>query len=145
MAREAGFDLCGIAPAEAFPELEHFDEWLAAGYAGEMRYLERSAVRRADVRNVVPAARSVFDRPTLVDLWRRSDADTQARLADSAMSRAKLKGFRRNVAVALGNIRTAAARAALEAPPDPDHASTQDPVVAEHVGWARRRYGPEDP
>ncbi len=59
MAREAGFDLCGIAPAEAFPELEHFDEWLAAGYAGEMRYLERSAVRRADVRNVVPAARSV--------------------------------------------------------------------------------------
>ena len=86
MAREAGFDLCGIAPAEAFPELEHFDEWLAAGYAGEMRYLERSAVRRADVRNVVPAARSVFDRPTLVDLWRRSDADTQARLADSAMS-----------------------------------------------------------
>ncbi len=101
-----------------------------------------------------PAARSddgvwqpgpAFDRPTLVDLWRRSDADTQALLADSAMSRAKLKGFRRNVAVALGNSRTAAARAALEAPPDPDHASTQDPVVAEHVGWARRRYGPEDP
>ena len=59
MAREAGFDLCGIAPAEAFPELTYFDEWLAAGYAGEMRYLPRSAARRADVRNVVPAARSV--------------------------------------------------------------------------------------
>ncbi|MXZ73437.1 MAG: tRNA epoxyqueuosine(34) reductase QueG [Acidobacteria bacterium] len=339
MAREAGFDLCGIAPAEAFPELKYFDEWLAAGYAGEMRYLSRSAARRADARNVVPAARSVvalgviyntdrpystevddpdaalisryawgedyhdvlgrradallaemreasdepfearwyvdtgpvqervyaqyaglgwigkntclihpeqgswiflgeiitslalepdapqldqcgtctlcieacptdalrepwvldstrclsyltielrgpipetwrdaigthvygcdicqdvcpynhpaarsgdaawrprpaLDQPTLIDLWRRSDADTQALLADSAMSRAKLNGFRRNVAVALGNRGTAAARAALDASGGAERASTRDPVVAEHVAWARRRDEP---
>ena len=339
MAREAGFDLCGIAPAEAFPELKYFDEWLAAGYAGEMRYLSRSAARRADVRNVVPAARSVvalgviyntdrpystevddpdaalisryawgedyhdvlgrradallaeireasdepfearwyvdtgpvqervyaqyaglgwigkntclihpeqgswiflgeiitslalepdapqldqcgtctlcieacptdalrgpwvldstrclsyltielrgpipesrrdaigthvygcdicqdvcpynhpaarsgdaawqpepaFDQPALIDLWRRTDEQTQALLADSAMSRAKLNGFRRNVAVALGNSGTAESRAALDQPAGAARASTRDPVVAEHVAWARRRGEP---
>jgi epoxyqueuosine reductase len=55
-----GFDLCGVAPAEAFPELSFFKEWIARGYAGTMGYLPRSAARRADVRNVMPAARSVI-------------------------------------------------------------------------------------
>lgn len=339
MAREAGFDLCGIAPAEAFPELKYFDEWLAAGYAGEMRYLSRSADRRADVRNVVPAARSVvalgavyntdrpysteaddpdaalisryawgedyhdvlgrradallahmreacdepfearwyvdtgpvqervyaqyaglgwigkntclihpeqgswiflaevitslalepdapqldqcgsctlcleacptdalrepwvldatrclsyltielrgaipeswrrdlgthvygcdicqdvcpynhpaphssdsawqpaaaLDRPTLVDLWRRSDADTRTLLGRSALSRARLTGFRRNVAVALGNSGTPAARAALAEPADAEHASRHHSLVAGHVDWARTRNQP---
>ena len=59
-ARELGFDLCGIAPTESFPELEFLDEWLARGYAGDMEYLSRSAARRADVRWVVPGARSVI-------------------------------------------------------------------------------------
>jgi len=57
---ELGFDLCGIAPADSFPELEFLDEWLARGYAGDMSYLSRSAERRADVRAVVPGARSVI-------------------------------------------------------------------------------------
>ena len=35
-AREMGFDLCGIAPAAALPELAYLREWLASGYAGEM-------------------------------------------------------------------------------------------------------------
>ena len=64
-ARELGFDLCGIAPAEAFPELSFFREWLDRGYAGEMAYLQRSADRRADVRAVVPGARSVIVTGTL--------------------------------------------------------------------------------
>jgi epoxyqueuosine reductase len=59
-AVELGFDLCGIAPAAAFKELAFLDDWLARGYAGEMQYLHRSAVRRADVRAVVPSARSVI-------------------------------------------------------------------------------------
>ena len=65
LAREAGFDLCGIAPAEAFPELRFLDEWLDRGYAGEMRYLARNARRRSDVREVVPSARSVISLGTL--------------------------------------------------------------------------------
>jgi len=59
-ARAIGFDACGIAPAAAHPELACFREWLSRGYAGEMAYLERSADRRADVRNVVPTARTVI-------------------------------------------------------------------------------------
>ena len=59
-ARELGFDLCGIARAEDFPELAFLEEWLARGYAGDMAYMSRSADRRADVRNVVPGARSVI-------------------------------------------------------------------------------------
>ncbi len=65
LARDVGFDLCGIAPAEAFPELRFLDEWLERGYAGEMRYMTRSARRRSDVREVVPSARSVVSLGTL--------------------------------------------------------------------------------
>jgi epoxyqueuosine reductase len=64
-ALELGFDLCGIAPAERFPELAFFREWIDRGYAGEMAYLPRSADRRADVREVVPGARSVIVTATL--------------------------------------------------------------------------------
>ena len=59
-ARELGFDLCGIAPASDHPELKFFREWLGRGYAGDMAYLNRSAARRADVRHVIPSARSVI-------------------------------------------------------------------------------------
>jgi epoxyqueuosine reductase len=59
-ARAAGFDLCGIAPAGDLPELAFFDDWLGRGYAGEMHYLRRSRDQRADVRAVLPSARSVI-------------------------------------------------------------------------------------
>ena len=59
-AREIGFDLCGVAPADAFPELEFLSEWIARGYAGTMGYLPRTKERRSDVRRVLPSARSVI-------------------------------------------------------------------------------------
>ena len=59
-ARELGFDACGIAPAAAHPELRFLREWLDRGYAGDMAYLHRTAERRADVRHVVPSARTVI-------------------------------------------------------------------------------------
>jgi len=49
-----------MAPAGDFPELKFFREWLGRGYAGEMDYLHRSADKRADVRNVLPSARTVI-------------------------------------------------------------------------------------
>ncbi len=58
-ALELGFDLCGIAPAAAFPELGRLPSWLRSGYAGTMTYLNRTARVRADVRGILPAARSV--------------------------------------------------------------------------------------
>jgi epoxyqueuosine reductase len=59
-ARTLGFDLCGVAPAEALPEAGRFREWLARGYAGDMGYLPRTAHLREDVRRVLPSARSVI-------------------------------------------------------------------------------------
>jgi epoxyqueuosine reductase len=64
-ARDLGFDLCGIAPADDFPELAFLNEWLARGYAGSMAWMARNADRRADVRAVVPGARSVIVTGTL--------------------------------------------------------------------------------
>jgi epoxyqueuosine reductase len=64
-ALELGFDLCGIAPADSFPELSVLREWLDRGYAGEMQWISRSADRRSDVRHVVPGARSVIVTGTL--------------------------------------------------------------------------------
>ena len=336
LAQEAGFDLCGIAPAESFSELRFLDDWLDRGYAGEMRYMSRTARRRSDVRQVVPSARSVIslgtlyntdrpystevndpdaalisryawgedyhdvvgrrteellerlraaadepfdarcyvdtgpvqervyaqhaglgwigkntclinpeqgswfflseiitslplerdapqldqcgtctlcieacptdairepwvldatrclsyltielrgaipeaqrpdvgthvygcdicqdvcpynaaaarsaapawqptsdlDQPRLSELWRRSDESLAALLEHSAMSRARLAGLRRNVAVALGNSATLAAAAAAAEPVPPDSPSRSDAMVAEHVDWARRR------
>ena len=57
-AKTLGFDLCGIAPAKDFDELGHAKEWLARGYAGEMRYLHDE--RRGDPAGVVPGAKSVI-------------------------------------------------------------------------------------
>ena len=59
-AQEAGFDICGIAPVESFPELDFLKEWIERGYHGDMQYLARTADRRANVRTVMPSARCVI-------------------------------------------------------------------------------------
>jgi epoxyqueuosine reductase len=59
-ASEIGFDLVGVAPATALPELTRLREWLDQGYAGEMIYLHKSADTRADIRKFLPSARSVI-------------------------------------------------------------------------------------
>src|ERR1700751_116514 len=62
-SQEAGFDLCGIAPATDAAELEYFPEWIASGYAGEMKYMEarteQGALKRASLAQTAPGARSV--------------------------------------------------------------------------------------
>ncbi len=63
-AREAGFDLAGIASVRQHPELARFPEWIAAGRAGEMKYLEsrdeRGELRRGSLTSTFPWARSVI-------------------------------------------------------------------------------------
>jgi epoxyqueuosine reductase len=57
-ARAMGFDLCGVAPADAFPELVQFSAWLERGHAGEMNYLRDE--RRVDPRLALAGARSLI-------------------------------------------------------------------------------------
>jgi len=82
-ARELGFDVCGVAAAQAFPELAFFRQWIDRGYAGTMGYLPRSVERRSDVRKVVPSAQSVIVTGTLYNCGdrystERNDATLQA-------------------------------------------------------------------
>jgi epoxyqueuosine reductase len=57
-AKELGFDLCGVVSAGKFPELERTEEWLARGFAGEMKYLSDPRRRSAD--GAFPGIRSVI-------------------------------------------------------------------------------------
>jgi epoxyqueuosine reductase len=52
-ARDAGFDLYGIAPVRDFAELKVFPAWIADGKHGEMKYLEErnKEARDKEVRN----------------------------------------------------------------------------------------------
>jgi len=63
-AADAGFDLAGIAPAGDHRELEYFPAWIAAGHAGEMKYLEardeQGELKRAALGRVAPWAKSVI-------------------------------------------------------------------------------------
>jgi epoxyqueuosine reductase len=57
-AKTLGFDLCGVVRAEKFPELEQMSEWLARGYAGEMKYLMDP--RRSDPQTALPGIQSAI-------------------------------------------------------------------------------------
>ena len=64
LARECGFELAGVAAAEpgpeGTPERAWYREWVASGFAGEMRYLAgHGAAVRDDPRNLLASARSV--------------------------------------------------------------------------------------
>jgi epoxyqueuosine reductase len=63
-ARDAGFDLCGIAPIRQFGELASFPAWIASGHHGEMKYMESrdqaGELKRASLVRVAPWARSVI-------------------------------------------------------------------------------------
>jgi epoxyqueuosine reductase len=82
-AKEFGFDACGIAPAADHPELRVLRDWLDRGYGGTMTYLHRSAARRADVRNVLPSARTVIVTATVYN----SDRPYSVELADPAVAK----------------------------------------------------------
>src|SRR6202047_479006 len=64
-AADAGFDLAGVAPVrkEDMPELGAFIEWVDAGRAGEMKYMESRTesgeLRRASASNAAPWVRSM--------------------------------------------------------------------------------------
>jgi epoxyqueuosine reductase len=57
-ATRLGFAMAGVARAEKFPELLRQPEWLARGYAGEMKYL--TDTRRSDPQSALPGIQSVI-------------------------------------------------------------------------------------
>jgi epoxyqueuosine reductase len=79
-AKALGFDLCGVVSGGKFPELEHTEQWLARGFAGEMKFLSDPRRGRAD--GALPGVRSVIvcalnyntDLPRSIDVPHNDDA-----------------------------------------------------------------------
>jgi epoxyqueuosine reductase len=60
LARECGFELAGVARAEPTEDAGLYRDWVAAGHAGDMRYLtDRRAAVREDPRNLLASAQSI--------------------------------------------------------------------------------------
>ena len=59
-AARLGFSLCGFTRLSVLPRAAFFKDWLARGFAGEMRYLAREPQRRIDPHIPFPEARSVI-------------------------------------------------------------------------------------
>jgi epoxyqueuosine reductase len=59
LALEVGFDLVGVARADAPSHLDAFARWVARGHAADMGYLTSQVERRSDLRTAFPWARSV--------------------------------------------------------------------------------------
>ncbi|HLN21257.1 MAG TPA: tRNA epoxyqueuosine(34) reductase QueG [Bacteroidales bacterium] len=60
-AKEAGFDLCGIAPAGILEEnASILNEWCASGMNAGMDYMSRNIDKRADPSSLLPGVRSVI-------------------------------------------------------------------------------------
>jgi epoxyqueuosine reductase len=82
-----------------------------------------------------------LDAPRLVDLCARTDEELSALVAGTPMTRPKLTGLRRNCAVAAGNSTDEESASLLQDGPAGRGLapSEDDPMVREHVEWARRR------
>ncbi|MGK7312911.1 MAG: hypothetical protein ACN0LA_11800 [Candidatus Longimicrobiales bacterium M2_2A_002] len=96
--------------------------------------------REAEDRPGVPAGLPGTESPSLVELMRMTREDWDAWTRGSAIRRAGYAGFKRNVAVALGNW-----LASVDEPPEEAMAALQealeDPerLVREHAEWALGR------
>jgi epoxyqueuosine reductase len=59
-ASELGFDDCRITTAQHPRSADHFQQWLAKKWHGEMAYLERNAHKRVDPEIVLSQAKSII-------------------------------------------------------------------------------------
>jgi epoxyqueuosine reductase len=76
-AHHHGFTLCGFARVEPLPHAEFVRQWLSAGNAASMGYIERGLAKRLDPRLILPEVQTVimvgyrYQPPTLPPVdWR---------------------------------------------------------------------------
>jgi len=82
-ATRLGFHLVGACPAVSSPGIDRFFDWLAAGYAGEMRYLSERAEAYADRSRVLEGARSIL----MLGLAYRTEEPQPAQPGEGRISR----------------------------------------------------------
>ena len=72
-ATELGFELCGVCPAASPQGAARLDEWLAAGYAGQMQYISDRREAYSDPGQVLEGARSLV----MLGITYHSEVDTK--------------------------------------------------------------------
>ncbi len=78
-AHALGFDLCRITTPDSIPQAgERLKDWLEAGYAGTMDYMEETSARRAAPRALWPDVKSII----MLGMNYAPSADPLALLAD---------------------------------------------------------------
>jgi epoxyqueuosine reductase len=139
-AKALGFDACGIAPASDHPELGFLSEWLSRGYAGSMDYLARSADKRADVRAILPSARTVIVTATVYNTERPYSTEC----ADPARAQIARYAWGDDYHLVLGQRLSSLLSWMRQQSPEPfdalayvDTGPVQERVYAQHagIGW----------
>lgn len=98
LARQAGFDLAGLARAEPIPR-DVLGEWLAAGYHADLDWMAERLEERLDVATLLPGARTVLS--LACNYWHTDEPSPIARYARGrdyhATMRDRLRTLRRLV------------------------------------------------
>ncbi|MGE5814459.1 MAG: tRNA epoxyqueuosine(34) reductase QueG [Acidobacteriota bacterium] len=81
--------------------------------------------------------RAAFTDTDLLKLWRMSDDELKTAIKGTPMTRVRVKRLRRNLAIAIGNCSDPGAVHVFDEPVDAP--SVLDPLVQEHIEWARAR------
>ncbi len=136
-ARDAGFDLCGIASATPHARLQRLAAWIAEGHAGEMTYLSESLHERLAPSKVLPTVRSVISLGVVYNTAQpySTDAATNHRAAIARYAwgddyHDALRGRLRRLVTALSD----AAGPGFEAFSCVDNGPVQERVFAEQAG-----------
>lgn len=89
LARQAGFDRVGIAPAARLPDqtLRDYSQWIASGFSARMGYLSQNQDLREDPGCLVSGARSVICLAVSYAPGKEDPPDAQARVARYARGR----------------------------------------------------------
>ncbi|MFO7277550.1 MAG: tRNA epoxyqueuosine(34) reductase QueG [Pseudomonadota bacterium] len=81
-ARALGFDAVGVAGIDLPEDERHLLDWLAAGFHGEMGYMERHGVMRSRPQELAPGTVRVVS--VRMNYWPADAADAREVLADGA-------------------------------------------------------------
>lgn len=101
LARSVGFDLVGFARAEPIPPT-FIMEWLEAGFAADMDWMDERVAERLDVDRLLPGARTVIS--FVNNYWRDDEVSVGSPIARYARGRDyhstlrdRMKAFRKAV------------------------------------------------
>ena len=83
-AEQLGFDLCGFAPAISATGFPYLQNWLSAGYAGQMQYLPNRERAYKHPQSVLPAVRSIIMTATCYSPTIPDDLSQPGRIAKYA-------------------------------------------------------------